>query len=411
MKNGPMFTGKRFLQSNYKFSEIVAKKFENPFFSSLDSANFYKSTFTKFLDSAISVNSIEIKNKFAALPEDFSSEQLVIINRCSFIRISNQHPGAMGGAIFYNLKKGKLKMFQSQFQWCYAKQRCGAFFSSAKLCVGRSLCLLDCRASKTCMAFQITTTASKARANITASFITFCGAIIPKSEKDQVKFEFVSLDLMNTNFTQNRVLQSGFITLQKLYDAAISRCDFRTNYGPSFLEVYSSFDIYLSYSNVINNNLRQTPIVVSFESPIYITYSYFQDNFNYSLEYTFRTEEGGLIIFGNCYFDAPKSHFGYLKGEVKFPKCRFNVTYSQFNSFNDYRLCGFYTDPPVRTPSPSPSQIVYPSRAPTPTIVWLPKSLYVHQFLLIVTISIMGPILIYAVITKRKSAEIQAFQT
>lgn len=409
MKNGPLFAGRGYMEKNFLFSRVSATKFVNSYFTSENNAKFYKSTFSQFLEPVISVNSHEVKGKFEMLPQDFSFDQNVVIQKCHFIRINNQRSGAIGGAIFYVHKKGKLKIFTSCFQWCYARQRCGAFFSSAKIFVGKSLCILDCRASKTIMAFSVTTSAQKARANITASFITFCGAIIPKNERDQIKFEYVSLDLMNTNFSQNRVLQNGFIVIQKLYDAAISRCAFNTNYGPSFLDVYSSFDIYLSYSNIISNNLRGSPIITSFESPVYITYSYFHENFNFSTENTFKTEEGGLIVFGNCSFSNLKTDFGYLKGEVKFPKCKFNVTAEKFNKFNDVMLCSFYTDPPSRSLAATPTALVLPSKIPTPTIIWFPVALNIHRLFLICTIIGMLPVLVYAFITKRKAVEIQAF--
>ena len=418
----PFFTKFRSPFTKYAFKNILASNFTTNFIKTGNTKlNFHSSTFKNFLDTAVSVDTaheakgIMHDERLFNNPQDMSIETHTIFVKCTFLTILNLKKGAAGGGLYYTAESGIIDIQRCRFQWCFAIQRAGAFFLACKKSTVSSACILQCSAARSVQAFTITTNTNKARANVTSSILTSCGPLQVKNEKEQVRFETVSLDFLNTNLTENRRLQSGFLNLLYLYDAAINYCEFSYNAGPHMFTVSKSYDIYIAFCNIVGNNLGNQPIIISTSSSVYVTFSFFQKNKNVNNASTFSVDQESdmKIIFGNCTFDAPEGEIVFNPLLVQVRKCLFNLTVEgEMNTFQTTRDCEFYYFPsrttPPRTPTKKKTHIV--NYIPEPTIDWYPQILVKQQKILYITICIAVPILIYAFFTKKRVMEIQALE-
>ena len=419
-KNSPFFTSFIGSKSHISFNNILANKFLNSFYKSENPfVKIISSKFQYFLDNAIYIDSshTEMKairhfDKTFSSPQDMSIETYSIFSKCCFLTILNLKKGATGGALYYTSYIGHVELNNCQFQWCFALQRAGAFLISSKRLHASSLCIFQCSAGRSIQAFQITTNSNKGRANLTTSIITNCGPLQWKNEKEQMRFESVSLDFIDTNVTRNRRLFSGMIHFSKLYDAAINYCEFHENSGPNLFVLSNSYDVYLAFSNIIGNDVGFQPLIQSKASSMFITHSSFLRNININNETTFSVdlESDMKIIFGNCTFDIPKENMHFNSFLIQIRKSRFNTTDAVMHTFQNTRECEFYVYPAQTTPPRTATKkkthvIVY---VPEPTIDWFPQHLVHEQYALFVVIFITLPVLVYAFLTKKKTFEIQA---
>ena len=292
------------------FQDIIFKKSFSPFLTAYSPSALYKfidSSFTKFLDTAIRIDTMVTRNytKFQTPIRAKPDDNLEIIY-CMFTEISTKKNG---GAIFLRNFRYSLFVNRTGFSLCASHLSGGAIYLIGYEFLAYRCCFYGCVALESEQAvYSDTRRLARDEAcdnSFNMSFISQCS---PRQSKGPRRTIYLSGGMQiftSDNFTNNHVNEeaAGAITSYPTI-FTLKFCDFCKSSGNSILWMHlleESFSI--SYCNVFNNSLpgnRSSIIVVEQSRAIFSRMVFYQ---NYALHYVEGTYS---ICLQECMFDVNK---------------------------------------------------------------------------------------------------------
>ena len=299
-------SGRSYHNSRF-FSDIYIKNSFSPFLSAFSPTSSYKitgSTFSKFLNNVIHINTVaknntRFKSSFRSKPDDHLD-----INYCVFTEITSKKNG---GAIFMKNYRYSLFITKTGFSLCASHQSGGAIYLIGYEFLANRCCFYGCVALNSEQAvYSDTRRLARDQAcdnSFNMSFISQCS---PKQSKGARRTIYLSGGMQiftSDNFSNNHVSEeaAGAITSYPTI-FTLKFCDFSKSSGNSILWMHLLEESFpLSYCNIYNNTLpgnKSSIIVVEHSRSVFSRMIFF---LNYALHYVEGTYS---IMLQECMFDV-----------------------------------------------------------------------------------------------------------
>ncbi|EAY08422.1 hypothetical protein TVAG_354810 [Trichomonas vaginalis G3] len=396
-------------------------RFYNSFLRSEQiSATLTKSSFQKFLNPPLHINSVRVSQKIFTTFQDFNDDTKMNIVSCVFSDCKNEEDG-YGGAVYFNSTSGKITFTKCGFNNCYAKINSGAFYIFSKSYSIKSTCVQKSYAGVSAMAFTIESEHSnnddpsgKNPRYLTYSTFYNIGPSNLGNEQSLYVFSDTMSFMENCNFSQSKLISAdGTLGCEDMLILDIEYCSFENNSGPgliSLFQVETQTDI--SFCNIINNDATEKGTLVSFIgcTTLVINHTALSGN---KFGNFINSDDTDKIVFLDCHLDIAKKEIKRNASAVFFKGCNFRM--DKVNTLQisaaDISQCYYMLRTQTFSPSmpfsptaslPPPSRSLSPSAPFTPSREWYPKSLSIQKYVLLVLIIISLPaILIFAKLTTK----------
>lgn len=402
----PQMTGlQRFSIGNSRF-----KAFSKSLFTADKiSAKFYQSSFKKFINPPIHINSVHVTQKIFNTYQDFNDDTKMNIISCVFSDCKNMEEGH-GGAVYYNMSTGKITLTKCGFDNCYAKKSSGAIYIYSKCYSIKSSCIQNSFAERTAMAFTIESDQANnedpsGKNPRYLTFNTFFNNGPQKLGNEQSMYVLAETMayIENSNFSQSRLISAdGTLGCENLLVLDMQLCNFENNSGPGLLSVFQiETQTEINYCNFIKNDATEKGSLISFIgcTRLFVNRSsFFGNKFGNFIS----SDDTDKVVFFECFLDLSKKDIRRNASVVFFKGCQFRMDKSVsvqisaveldqcFQMLRTQTFSPSMTFMPTQSPPP-PTKSLTPSSVFTATRNWTPKTLCIQKYILLLAIVVSLP--------------------
>lgn len=256
--SSPLFSSTRSTNTQYiRFSRIQAQKFFTNFYKSstqVESLQFAHSKFNRFLDSVISINSINYWNQSFSVGYKFANDKYLNITQCIFENCKTAENGGAVSVPFPQDMYPIIHLQESTFKDC-AADRGGAIFAGGPQPYLQKCCFTRCLAASAHHAVAIYNT--KRSSSVTTRLISFYHCPVNADKGDNVFSLFRDFTIVNgANSSHNTFKGDGvFLGFIGSNTALITFSMFYQNTGDTGFLMFRSRSISIIYVAVQNNTV------------------------------------------------------------------------------------------------------------------------------------------------------------